>query len=239
MPARARIAQVADPGSWRERGSELGVTDPLGFVDSLPYPERLAAAAAATGGDEAMLAGRATIVGRPVVLTVMEFGFLGGSMGAVVGERFAAAASAAADDGIPLVSVACSGGARMQEGVIALLQMAKTVAAVDELREAGVPFVSVLTHPTTGGVAASFAALGDVLLAEPGALLCFSGPRVVRETTRERLPEDFGRAESSHRFGHVDLIVPRDQLRGTLARLVALLGDCRGARRAARAAEGA
>jgi acetyl-CoA carboxylase carboxyl transferase subunit beta len=144
-------------------------------------------------------------------------------MGSVVGEKFVRAADHALERRLPLVSVAASGGARMQEGVLALMQMAKTVAAVDELQEAGRPFVSVLVHPTTGGVAASFAALGDVIIAEPGALLSFSGPRVVKQTTRESLPDDFGLAESNFRHGHVDLIVPRPELRDTIARVVALL----------------
>jgi acetyl-CoA carboxylase carboxyl transferase beta subunit len=140
-----------------------------------------------------------------------------------VGEKFARAADLAVGTRQPLVSVSASGGARMQEGVLALMQMAKTVAAVDELRQAGRPFVSVLVHPTTGGVAASFAALGDVVIAEPGALLSFSGPRVVKQTTREDLPDDFGLAESNFRHGHVDLIVPRPELRDAVARSLALL----------------
>jgi len=159
----------------------------------------------------------------PISLAVMDFTFLGGSMGAVVGEKFYRAAELAVDRRMPLVSVAASGGARMQEGVLALMQMAKTVAAVDEVREAALPFVSVLAHPTTGGVAASFAALGDVVIAEPGALLSFSGPRVVKQTTREDVPDDFGLSESNYRHGHVDLIVPRAELRETVARVVALL----------------
>ena len=147
----------------------------------------------------------------------MDFTFMGGSMGSVVGEKFARAADAAVAERMPLVSVSSSGGARMQEGVLALMQMAKTVAAVDELREAGLPFISILAHPTTGGVAASFAALGDVIIAEPGALLSFSGPRVVKQTTRENVPDDFGLAESNQRHGHVDVIVPRPELRDLVA----------------------
>jgi acetyl-CoA carboxylase carboxyl transferase subunit beta len=167
--------------------------------------------------------GAAAIGGTPVALAVMDFSFLGGSMGSVVGEKFARAADLALDRRLPLVSVSASGGARMQEGVLALMQMAKTVAAVDELQEAGRPFISVLVHPTTGGVAASFAALGDVVMAEPGALLSFSGPRVVKQTTRESLPDDFGMSESNYRHGHVDLIVPRPELRDMVARVAAIL----------------
>jgi acetyl-CoA carboxylase carboxyl transferase beta subunit len=153
----------------------------------------------------------------------MDFQFLGGSMGTAVGEIVTQAAEYALATRTPLLAITASGGARMQEGVLALMQMAKTVAAVDELREAGRPFVSVLVHPTTGGVAASFAALGDVIIAEPGALLSFSGPRVVKQTTREDLPDDFGLAESNFRHGHVDLIVPRPELRDAVARSLALL----------------
>ena len=221
VTARERIVQLVDEGSFSELAANLESTDPLEFVDSRPYPERLA------GGGRAPPAcatrswsAAAEIGGTPVALAVMDFAFLGGSMGSVVGEKFARAADLALDRRLPLVSVAASGGARMQEGVLALMQMAKTVAAVDELQEAGRPFVSVLAHPTTGGVAASFAALGDVIIAEPGALLSFSGPRVVKQTTRERLPDDFGLAESNFRHGHIDLIVPRPELRDMVARVV-------------------
>jgi acetyl-CoA carboxylase carboxyl transferase subunit beta len=191
-------------------------------VDLKPYPERLAAAANATGLDDAMVVGRAEIDGHRCALATMEFQFLGGSMGSVVGEKFARAVDLALEDSMPLISVASSGGARMQENVLALMQMAKTTCAVDALNEAGIPFVSVLSHPTTGGVMASFAALGDVIIAEPGALMSFAGPRVVQQTTRERLPDDFGLAESNFRFGHIDMVVPRHELRGTLARLLRL-----------------
>jgi acetyl-CoA carboxylase carboxyl transferase beta subunit len=223
VTARERIVQLADEGSWSEIARDLASVDPLEFVDSKPYPERIDAAERATGLRDAILVGQASIGEMPVALAVMDFTFLGGSMGSVVGEKFCRAAELAADRRMPLVSVAASGGARMQEGVLALMQMAKTVAAVDEVREAQLPYVSVLAHPTTGGVAASFAALGDVVIAEPGALLSFSGPRVVRQTTRENVPDDFGLAESNYRHGHIDLIVPRPELRETVARVVALL----------------
>jgi acetyl-CoA carboxylase carboxyl transferase subunit beta len=152
----------------------------------------------------------------------MDFAFMGGSMGSVVGEKLVRACERAASDGTPLVSVSASGGARMQEGILSLMQLPKTVCAVDELHDAGGVLISVLTHPTTAGVLASFASLGDVLLAEPGALMSFAGPRVVAQTTREKLPDDFGLAESNLRFGHVDAIVPRSELRPTLARLLRL-----------------
>jgi acetyl-CoA carboxylase carboxyl transferase beta subunit len=223
VTARERIVQLVDDGTFTEIAANLESADPLEFVDSRPYPERLQAAVAATGLHDAVVTGSAVIGGTPISLAVMDFAFLGGSMGSVVGEKFTRAAELALDRRLPLVSVAASGGARMQEGVLALMQMAKTVAAIDELQETGRPFVSVLVNPTTGGVAASFAALGDVIIAEPGALLSFSGPRVVKQTTRERLPDDFGLAESNRRHGHVDLIVPRPELRDTVARVVALL----------------
>jgi acetyl-CoA carboxylase carboxyl transferase beta subunit len=223
VTARERILQLVDEGSFAEIAAGLHSSDPLMFTDSKPYPERIDAAVRSTGLRDAAVVGAAAIGGTPVALAVMDFSFLGGSMGSVVGEKFARAADLALDRRLPLVSVSASGGARMQEGVLALMQMAKTVASVDELQEAGRPFISVLVHPTTGGVAASFAALGDVVMAEPGALLSFSGPRVVKQTTRESLPDDFGMSESNYRHGHVDLIVPRSELRDMVARVAAIL----------------
>jgi acetyl-CoA carboxylase carboxyl transferase subunit beta len=223
VTARERIVQIADEGSFTEIARGLHSDDPLGFVDSKPYPERLRAAERSTGLRDAAIAGSCSIGGTSTAIVVLDFSFLGGSMGSVVGEKFARAADLAVETRQPLVSISASGGARMQEGVLALMQMAKTVAAVDELRQAGRPFVSILVHPTTGGVAASFAALGDIVIAEPGALLSFSGPRVVKQTTREDLPDDFGLAESNFRHGHVDLIVPRPELRDAVARSLALL----------------
>jgi acetyl-CoA carboxylase carboxyl transferase beta subunit len=223
VTARERIVQIADEGSFTEIARGLHSDDPLEFVDSKPYPERLRSAERSTGLRDAAIAGSCSIGGTSTAIIVLDFSFLGGSMGSVVGEKFARAADLAVGTRQPLVSVSASGGARMQEGVLALMQMAKTVAAVDELRQAGRPFVSVLVHPTTGGVAASFAALGDVVIAEPGALLSFSGPRVVKQTTREDLPDDFGLAESNFRHGHIDLIVPRPELRDAVARSLALL----------------
>jgi acetyl-CoA carboxylase carboxyl transferase subunit beta len=230
FPVRApvRIAQLADPGSFAEEAAELRSGDPLGFFDLRPYPERLAEAEVTTGLGEAILIGRATIEGRPCQLAVMDFSFMGGSMGSVVGEKFTRACEAAADRGLPLVSVTASGGARMQEGILSLMQMPKTVCAVEDLKDARGALISVMAHPTTAGVLASFASLGDVVVAEPGALLSFTGPRVVQQTTRERLPDDFGLTESNYRFGHLDAIVPRAELRGYLARLVRLFGGDRG-----------
>jgi len=224
FPVRAgeRIQQLTDPGSFFEEDADLRSADPLEFFDLRPYAERLVEAEMSTGLGDAMVAGRATIEGEACGLTVMDFAFMGGSMGSVVGEKFARACERATEDGVPLVSVSASGGARMQEGILALMQLPKTVVAIEELHESGGSLISVLTHPTTAGVLASFASLGDVLLAEPGALMSFAGPRVVAQTTREKLPDDFGLAESNFRFGHVDAIVPRGELRPTLSRLLRL-----------------
>jgi acetyl-CoA carboxylase carboxyl transferase subunit beta len=220
--ARERIAQLADPGSFEEEDAELRSADPLGFFDLRPYTERLAEAEIETGLGDAVVCGAATIEGNGCRLAVMDFGFMGGSMGSVVGEKFARACESAAEAEVPLVSVSASGGARMQEGILALMQLPKTVCAIDELHESGGALFSVLTHPTTGGVLASYASLGDVVLAEPGALMSFAGPRVVAQTTREKLPDDFGLAESNYRFGHLDAIVPRSELRPALGRLLRL-----------------
>jgi len=225
MHARARIRQLADEGSFTEDAADVRSEDPLGFFDLRPYTERLAEAELATGLGEAMIVGSATIDGRSCGLAVMDFGFMGGSMGSAVGEKFSRACDSAAERGVPLVSVSASGGARMQEGILALMQLPKTVCAVEDLHDAGGALISVLAHPTTGGVLASFASLGDVLLAEPGALMSFAGPRVVQQTTREKLPDDFGLAESNLRFGHVDAVVPRPELRDAVARLVRLFSN--------------
>jgi acetyl-CoA carboxylase carboxyl transferase subunit beta len=225
MRALSRIASLADEGSFLEEAADLRSDDPLDFFDLRPYSERLAEAELNTGLGEAMVIGRATIDGRACELAVMDFKFMGGSMGSAVGEKFARACESAAEHRVPLVSVSASGGARMQEGILALMQLPKTVAAVADLHDAKSPFVSVLAHPTTGGVLASFASLGDVLIAEPGALMSFAGPRVVQQTTREKLPHDFGRAEANLRFGHVDAIVPRPELKPYIARLLRLFGN--------------
>src|SRR5689334_3101391 len=178
--------------------------------------------ALSTGLADAMVIGQAALDGRGCELAVMDFAFMGGSMGSVVGEKFSRACDSAAERGVPLISVTSSGGARMQEGILALMQLPKTVAAVEDLHDAGQALLSVMVHPTTGGVLASFATLGDVLLAEPGALMSFAGPRVVQQITREKLPEDFGLAEQNYRFGNIDAIVARPDLKPTLARLLKL-----------------
>jgi acetyl-CoA carboxylase carboxyl transferase beta subunit len=220
--ARERVAQLADEGSFAEADASLHSADPLNFFDLKPYTERLAEAEVSTSLGDAIVSGSARIGDHACELAVMDFSFMGGSMGSVVGERFARACERAADEATPLVSVTASGGARMQEGILSLMQMPKTVCAVDALHESRCAFVSVMTHPTTAGVLASFASLGDVILAEPGALVSFTGPRVVQQTTREKLPEDFGLSEQNARFGHVDAIVPRPELRGYLERVLRL-----------------
>jgi acetyl-CoA carboxylase carboxyl transferase beta subunit len=223
--ARERIEQLADPGSFVEEDADLRSADPLEFFDLRPYAERLAEAEVETGLGDAMVTGGASIEGERCRLAVMDFAFMGGSMGSVVGEKFVRICENASEAGIPVVSVSASGGARMQEGILALMQLPKTVCAVEELHDAGGSLLSVLAHPTTGGVLASFASLGDVVLAEPGALMSFAGPRVVAQTTREKLPDDFGLSESNYRFGHLDAIVRRSELRPTLAKLVRLFSS--------------
>jgi acetyl-CoA carboxylase carboxyl transferase subunit beta len=220
--ARERIEQLVDPGSFVEADADLRSADPLEFFDLRPYVERLAEAEVETGLGDALVSGAGKIEGASCALAVMDFDFMGGSMGSVVGEKFVRSCERATVAGVPLVSVSASGGARMQEGILALMQLPKTICAIDELHESGGAMLSVLTHPTTGGVLASFASLGDVVLAEPGALMSFAGPRVVSQTTREKLPDDFGRSESNYRYGHLDAIVPRSELRATLAQLLRL-----------------
>ena len=220
MPALARVAALADPGSFVEEAGDVRSEDPLEFFDLRPYTERLVEAKMNTGLGDAMVIGQAAIDGRACELTVMDFRFMGGSMGSAVGEKFSRACDSAIERGVPLVSVSASGGARMQEGILALMQLPKTVCAVEDLRDAGCGFISILAHPTTGGLLASFASLGDVMIAEPGALMSFAGPRVVQQTTREKLPDDFGLSESNLRFGHLDAVVPRPELRAYVSRLL-------------------
>ncbi|MEA2621156.1 MAG: acetyl-CoA carboxylase carboxyl transferase subunit beta [Chloroflexota bacterium] len=219
----ARLRLLLDADSFEERDAGLESLDPLGFVDTKPYPDRLAAARVTTGIRDAAVWGFGTIQGTRVAICVMDFAFMGGSMGSVVGEKVARAAEAARSERVPLIVVSASGGARMQEGTLALMQLAKTVAALERLGHAGVPFISVLTDPTTGGVFASFAALGDVNLAEPEALIGFAGARVAAGTTGEALPEGFQRAEFVYSHGLVDQVVPRPELRARIATLLSHL----------------
>ena len=223
VSAPIRLAQLVDSGSFRERDAGLVSRDPLGFVDSKPYPDRLAAAQTATGRKDAAIWGFATIAGRRVAICALDFGFMGGSMGSVVGEKVARAAEGALAEGIPLIVVSASGGARMQEGTLALMQLAKTLAALERLRDGGVPYLSVLSDPTTGGVFASFAAVGDVNIAEPNALIGFAGSRVSAGTIAQELPDGFQRSEFLFHHGFIDRIVPRAELRAELTGLLHLL----------------
>jgi acetyl-CoA carboxylase carboxyl transferase subunit beta len=233
-----RLETIVDPDSFQERDAGLESVDPLGFVDSKAYPDRLAQARTSTGAPDAAAWGTATIGGTQVSLCVMDFAFMGGSMGSVVGEKVTLAAEWALATRTPLMIVSASGGARMQEGTLALMQLAKTCAALARLADAGVPFISLLTDPTTGGVFASFSALGDVNIAEPNALIGFAGARVAAGTTGESLPEGFQRAEFVFSHGFVDLVVPRAELHATLAGLLRYLrpAPTRARRRAAAAA---
>jgi len=225
ISARERIGQLADPGSFEERDTGLATTDPLGFKDTKKYRERIRAAAQKTSTDEAVICGIAAIGGQPTVLAVFEFGFLGGSMGSVVGEKLVRAIELAMDKHLPVVIVSASGGARMQEGILSLMQMAKTSAALERLGASGLPYISILTDPTTGGVTASFAMLGDVIFAEPRALIGFAGPRVIAETIRQPLPEGFQRSEFLLAHGQLDMIVERRDLKETLRRILGFFAD--------------
>jgi acetyl-CoA carboxylase carboxyl transferase subunit beta len=223
LSAAARLDLLLDHGSFVERDAGLQSVDPLGFVDQKPYPDRITAAQVATGLRDAAVRGTGAINGQRVSICVMDFGFMGGSMGAVVGEKVTRAAEDARDERIPLIVVSASGGARMQEGTLALMQLAKTCAALERLREARVPYISVMTDPTTGGVFASYAVLGDVNLAEPDALIGFAGARVSAGTIAQELPPGFQRSEFLFEHGFLDRVVPRRQLRGELAALLAYL----------------
>jgi acetyl-CoA carboxylase carboxyl transferase subunit beta len=223
LSAEEWIALLSDEGSWTAHDTELVAADPLEFVDSKAYPDRVRAARKANAVNDAILGGSATIEGRPIQLGVFVFRFMGGSMGSVVGEVITRLMERGEQLRQPVVLLSCSGGARMQEGALSLMQMAKTVAARAKLREARVPFISVLLNPTTGGVAASFALQGDVNIAEPGALIGFAGPRVIEDTIRQKLPDGFQRAEFLLEHGMVDVISPRHEMRATIARLVEYL----------------
>ena len=223
LSAEARIEQLLDHGSFAERDAGLESEDPLGFVDQKAYPDRVAAAQLATGMRDAAVWGTGSIEGRPVVVAIMDFGFMGGSMGAVVGEKVTRAAEHALATRTPLLVVSASGGARMQEGTLSLMQLAKSVAALERLRAGGVPFVSLLSDPTTGGVFASFAVLGDVNLAEPNALIGFAGARVSAGTIAQELPPGFQRSEFLYSHGFLDRVVHRSELRAEIAALLRFL----------------
>jgi acetyl-CoA carboxylase carboxyl transferase subunit beta len=220
LSAEARLEMLLDGGTFRERDAGLQSVDPLGFVDQKPYPERVATAQAQTGLRDAAVRGLGVIDGQTVSICVMDFGFMGGSMGAVVGEKVARAAEDALAERVPLIIVSASGGARMQEGTLALMQLAKTVAVLERVRASHVPFISVMSDPTTGGVFASYAVLGDVNLAEPNALIGFAGARVAAGTIAQELPPGFQRTEFLFEHGFVDRIVHRRELRNEIAALL-------------------
>ena len=229
LGARDRIEMLVDEGVYREISGGIRSNDPLRFRDRVDYCDRLRKGAEITGLDDAIIVVRAEIERTPVVLAVMEYAFIGGSMGVVVGEEIARAVEAACDARIPLIVVSCSGGARMQEGALSLMQMAKIASALAVLDDAGVPYVSLLTHPTTGGVTASYAMLGDLNLAEPGALIGFAGPRVIQQTIRGELPPGFQRSEFLLDHGMLDRVVHRRELRGVLGGLLRFMHEPAGA----------
>jgi acetyl-CoA carboxylase carboxyl transferase subunit beta len=222
--ARERLDMLFD-GPWEEFDRNLVSADPLGFRDSKPYKDRLAAGKAKTDCWDALISAAGVMGGRPVVIGAMEYAFIGGSMGVVVGEKVTRCIERALEDKRPLVVVSCSGGARMMEGTLSLMQMAKISAALARLHEARLPFLSVLTDPTTGGVTASYAMLGDLNVAEPGALIGFAGPRVIEQTIRQKLPEGFQRSEFLLDHGMIDMVVDRRELKRTLVRCLQLLMD--------------
>lgn len=225
IPARKRIEGVVDPGTFIEYDADLVSGDPLEFKDLKRYPHRVKESQEATGQKDAILCGEARIEGQPAMLGIFEFNFMGGSLGSVVGEKVTRLIERAIEKRVGVIIFCASGGARMQEGILSLMQMAKTSAALAKLHEAGLLYISVLTDPTTGGVSASIGMLGDIIIAEPKAMIGFAGPRVIKETIRAELPEGFQRAEYLIEHGMVDLIVERKDLRHTLASLLEMLGQ--------------
>ena len=223
ISAKERIELLADAGSFAEFDADMCSGDPLNFKDSLTYPERLQANRNKSSLSEAVVSGEAAVNGFPVILTVMDFSFMGGSMGSVVGEKITRAAETALEKRIPLISIASSGGARMQEGIFSLMQMAKVSAAIGRLKDNGIPYISVLADPTFGGVAASFATIGDVIIAEPRSLIGFAGPRVIEQTMKQQLPDNFQRAEFLFEHGLIDMVVSREDMKKTLAKLIEFL----------------
>ena len=225
IDARTRLAQLLDNGKYDIFDDGLVSTDPLKFADLKPYSQRLRQAQKETGLADAVINAAGSLEGRPVVVSAMEYSFIGGSMGAVVGEKITRAVERATSDGRPLIVVSASGGARMMEGVISLMQLAKISAALARMDSAKVPYISVLTDPTTGGVTASYAMLGDLNIAEPGALIGFAGPRVIEQTIRQKLPEGFQRSEFLLKHGMLDAVVPRKELKRYIVRALAFMAN--------------
>jgi acetyl-CoA carboxylase carboxyl transferase subunit beta len=218
LDARRRLNLLLDDGQWTEHDADLASSDPLRFSDTKPYAKRLQEARAKLGINDAIITAEGRLNGRPVICCSMEFGFIGGSMGAVVGEKATRAVERSLSQKQPLIIVSCSGGARMMEGAVSLMQLAKVSAALGRLDEARLPYISVLTDPTTGGVTASYAMLGDLNIAEPGALIGFAGPRVIEQTIRQKLPEGFQRAEFLLEHGFLDAVVSRGHLKAYISR---------------------
>jgi acetyl-CoA carboxylase carboxyl transferase subunit beta len=222
VPAPERIQQLLDPDTWQEYYQNLASCDPLGFKDRKPYLDRLKESQLTTGLMDGVITGTGKIHAQPTALAVMDFRFMGGSMGSVVGEKITRIIELAIAQHLPVIVVCASGGARMQEGILSLMQMAKTSASLDRLRKAGLPYIALLTNPTTGGVTASFAMLGDIILAEPKALIAFTGRRVIEQTLKQKIPEGFQSAEYLLAHGFVDAVVPRLQVRQTLGNILGL-----------------
>ena len=219
ISAKERISLLAEDGSFTEFAREISSRDPLSFKDQVTYKDRLKSSQQKTNNNDAATVGKALIGTQQVIMVVLDFTFMGGSMGSVVGEKFVLAAEKSIDEGLPLISVASSGGARMHEGIISLMQMAKTSASVARLKKTGVPFISVLADPTFGGVSASFAMLGDIIIAEPKSLIGFAGPRVIEQTINQKLPDNFQTAEFLMEHGLIDMVVSRKDLRDTFIKL--------------------
>ncbi len=222
ISATERIAMLADDGTFIEMGKDFESKDPLKFKDQITYKERLRDSQKKTNIMDAATAGKALIGNSPAILVVLDFSFMGGSMGSVVGEKFVQAAEKAAEEKVPLISVASSGGARMHEGIISLMQMAKTSASIARFKNVGLPYISILADPTFGGVSASFAMLGDIIIAEPKSLIGFAGPRVIEQTINQQLPENFQTAEFLLQHGMIDMIVDREKLKQTIITLLSL-----------------
>jgi acetyl-CoA carboxylase carboxyl transferase subunit beta len=225
IAARERLTMLFDDGHFKVFGTEIRSADPLRFRDTKRYRDRLKVYETRVGPDDAVVCAEGKLEGAPLVICAMEYNFMGGSMGSVVGEKITMAAERSLDKKIPLIVISCSGGARMQEGILSLMQMAKISAALQKLSAARIPFISVLTDPTTGGVTASFAMLGDLNVAEPKALIGFAGPRVIEQTIRQTLPEGFQRSEFLVEHGMVDFIVPRTEMKAALGRCLRLLAS--------------
>jgi acetyl-CoA carboxylase carboxyl transferase subunit beta len=226
ISARVRIAQFLDESSQEEIAANLEPQDRLKFRDSKKYKDRISQAQKMTGEKEALVVIKGILSQQPIIVSAFEFNFMGGSMGATVGEKFVRAVDVAIAEKRPYICFTASGGARMQEGLFSLMQMAKTSAVLAKFAQAGLPFIVVLTDPTMGGVSASFASLGDVIIAEPNALIGFAGPRVIEQTVRHTLPEGFQRSEFLLEHGHIDMIVERKNLRSTISELISKLGTC-------------